>query len=580
VPQTKENPNWFRFLIIVLCIFLFCAGIVQLLTSLNPFPNDDAFVYYNYAQNITEGRPFAYDIRNIPSEGFTSLLYLLLLTPFEFFKFNMTFASLLINLIAIIGMIIVAGKLVRVSNLLTKESTLVLLAVFWVWLVNDVNVKVILESGLETMLGPLIVLLAVLALVYSGIPPYTHRGVNAFFILLFMAYITRPESMIFMALAGLPILLINKTSRKEILRKLIVFTIIFTAYHILKFFIFGDIMPTGFYRKVSSGSGFGYVGEWIHTYKTWIKLLAIEILVVFVYSARKGQLRLIFSHWLWFLMSVTTMTLLFFTQTRPLVGEGFRFLITPLCLVYFLVSLLTLWLLEHISISDGLKKTLYLGSLLLLVTLSGMNSIAKIKNISTWDELNIYSKVKRETERHLYLKLGYYLHDAIPQSDDVTLVFGDAGAIPYSFGGRFIDFNGLTEPAIAHLFQQPDGPEKTRTYIDYILSQQPDVIVLAWGDLESDGTWSTERVNHSPFRKDIPIEIYKAYQKYGIVYQCSIRLYYDLHIGLWDKSPYYKALQTAFSNYCIENGYVLPDGLIVSNGVEKVVFPSDYLLKE
>ena len=43
------------------------------LASIRLETNDDVFVYFNYARNFCDGRPFAYDPRNLPSEGFTSL---------------------------------------------------------------------------------------------------------------------------------------------------------------------------------------------------------------------------------------------------------------------------------------------------------------------------------------------------------------------------------------------------------------------------------------------------------------------------------------------------------------------------
>ena len=78
-----------------------------------------------------------------------------------------------------------------------------------------------------------------------------------------------------------------------------------------------------------------------------------------------------------------------------------------------------------------------------------------------------------------------------------------------------------------------------------------------------------------PDRQTIPLDVYKAFQEYGIVYSCSINLYYDLHIGLWRLSPNYKKLQNAFLSYCAQNGYVLPYGLIISNGSQEYIFLSD-----
>ena len=572
--QMLTKLGWSQILLI-LSLFVIGLAVVQLISSLDPQTNDDAFVYYTYARNLTEGRPFSYDVRNIPSEGFTSLLYLLLLTPFEFFKTNMTFASVLINLVAIAVTMIAMGKLVRVTNLLTRESTLVFLALLCVFIVYDVNVKASLEWGLETMLGPLITVLAGIALVYSGIAPYNNRGVTAFFVFLFFAYIIRPESMIFIAAAGLPLLLKNKSSRKEIIKKSIIFAGFFTAYHILKLLYFGDIMPTGFYRKIIGGSGYAYVLEWISAYKIWLLMLGVLVIGNLVYSILRRKWLLIHTQWVQFFVIITITTLLFFTQTNPLVGNGYRFLMIPIFVLYILLSLLLVWFLDQIIIGASYKKKVYLGLLFVLLFFCGINVYSGIKKTNIIDSLNIYSKSVRATQEHKYLQFGNYLHSAIPNPENITLVFGDAGAIPYSFGGRFIDSNGLTEPAIAHLFLEPDGDKKTQAYVDYILSQHPDIVVLAWGENPKNGIWFPYQNAHSPFKQATPIDVYKAYQEYGIVYSCSISLYYDLHIGLWNKSPNYSTLQKVFRSYCDMYGYVLPNGLTISDGSQQVLFPND-----
>ena len=575
--KTVKELGRYRIILLLLAVLIFCIGFINLLDSLNPLTNDDAFVYYNYARNFVEGRPFAYDVRNIPSEGFTSLIYLLLLTPFEFFKINMTFASILINLIAIGGVVFTLGKLIKTSKMISFEGMLAFLTIYWICIINDQNIKTGLEWGLETMLGPLITSFAGIALNRSIVLPYNRRAINTFFVFMFLAYLIRPESMIIIALAGLPILLLNKPSRKEMITKTIIFAFFFILFHLLKYLLFGDIMPTGYYRNVSGNSEFGfrYVTEWIYAYRGWIVSLIIVIVMNVIYSINRHRWPLISSKWLLFLSSIMLLTILFFTQTHPLIGIGYRFLITPIFLLYFLLVFLLLYLLDHSNFLLRSRKPLFLGIMVSLTIFVAIDTYSDFSKSDFHNSLDIYSKSEKATEEHEYLRLGYYLHNSIPQAEDITLVFGDAGAIPYSFGGRFIDSNGLTEPAIAHLFQQQDGPQKNEAYIRYILSQQPDIIVLGVGDLQADGTWHPYANEHSPFKQALPIEVYQAYQEYGIVYSCTVKLYYDVYIGLWEKSPNYSILQTAFRSYCSENGYVSPDGLIINDGIHKVSFPLD-----
>lgn len=569
------HPKWQSGILLVFLLFVLVIGTVWLLYALDPQTNDDAFIYYNYARNFVEGRPFAYDSRNIPSEGFTSLLYLLLLVPFEYFKVNLTFASTLINLVAILGILITIYKLLQITKSLSKAGTCVLLAAMIVFITLDENIKTGLEWGLETMLGSLVVFLAAYALAYAMTSEKFQRGIRGFFIILFLAYITRPENMVFLAAIGLPILLLNKRTRKGAFRNLVLFSAFFILYHILKYLIFGDFLPTGFYRKVSAGSGIDYVWGWILAYKFWLLALFLTLLGTLTVSRFRKSSTLRITPWLWFLMLVSVLTLLFFTQTRPIIGIGYRFLITPIFVLFFATSLLVVRFLDLSMKFDNLKSLLVFVSLLTLAS-AGLIGFSSIHLDGLAQGTNILAKSRSATAEHKYLQFGNYLKNAIPDAEDVTLVFGDAGAIPYSFSGRFVDSNGLTEPEIAHLFQMPDGPQKARVYSDYILSQQPDIVVLArTGEMKADGIWYETPNEHSPFRGIMPASVNEAYLDYGIVYSCSLRLYMELHIGLNSNSPYYDTLQKALLPYCEKNGFILADGLTASDGVKAVHFPRD-----
>ena len=80
--------------------------------------NDDTYIYFNYAKNLVAGRPFAYDPRNIASEGFTSAIYLLLLVPLEAAGINMMFAAVILNLAAIALIIYLGYQVLRADRVL------------------------------------------------------------------------------------------------------------------------------------------------------------------------------------------------------------------------------------------------------------------------------------------------------------------------------------------------------------------------------------------------------------------------------------------------------------------------------
>ena len=154
----------------------------------------------------------------------------------------------------------------------------------------------------------------------------------------------------------------------------------------------------------------------------------------------------------------------------------------------------------------------------------------------------------------------------------MTLVFGDAGVFPYVLGSRFVDANGLTEPYLARLFREPNGPEKARKFADYVLSWQPDIIIFAFGEAD-DGRWVSMDNDHSPFLGPTPMSVFRAYRDYGVGYVCTAHAYYDLHFGVRQTSKYFEPASAALLEYCGQNGLVLDDGLAVTLDGEEVHFP-------
>ncbi len=562
--QTNDKKN-LSYLPLIYGMFFILLGLL-LLIRYQPFANDDVFIYFNYARNMAEGRFFAYDVRNIPSEGFTSLLYLLLLTPFEFFNINMMFATFIINLMAIILTCYLFYRLLIQMQILSSSGVMLVIAVFVAILMSDPNIITNLNWGLETFLSPLIVFSAALAIAYACPPHADKRAVNAFFVLLFLAYLIRPETIAFLGLFGVPILYSIKPHRKQVIVALIGFGVVFVTYHALKYLIFGDILPTGFYRKVGGETlgGLRYVLNWMIDH-------SIPVMICVILTVIVPDFRAVFKRRsVWLLLGVSLVTLLFFIGTNPLIGTGYRFLMNVTFTLYSLIAVgVGLFVEKRLNLSDKFLTRALAGITVVFVLLMPV-----IADGNLLKAINIYARADRSVSQHFYVQFGEYLHQSLSTPEEITLVFGDAGAIPYALQGTFIDTNGLTEPPLARLFRQPDSPEKIATYVDHILSYDPEIVVLAWG-ATAEGVSQTQVNTHSPFDVPTPIELYTAYDDHNIIYACSLEFYYDLHIGLWRDSPHYDELNAAISTICDEQGYILENGLTITDGNLSIRFDVD-----
>ncbi|HRF97711.1 MAG TPA: hypothetical protein PLZ51_21035, partial [Aggregatilineales bacterium] len=148
----------------------------------------------------------------------------------------MSFASMLINLSAIFITVGAISHLTVITGLFKKNTMLIFACALWILIVNDTNILKNLNLGLETMLGPMIVVLAGWAVWGTSSPNgiYQKRSLNAFFIILFLSYLIRPESMIFIAIVGIPLLVNKSVPISLVIKKTFFFGVVFVAYHLLK----------------------------------------------------------------------------------------------------------------------------------------------------------------------------------------------------------------------------------------------------------------------------------------------------------------------------------------------------------
>ena len=260
------------------------AALVAIAARTEFFANDDTYIYFNYAKNFVAGRPFAYDPRNIASEGFTSAIYLLLLVPFEAAGINMMFAAVILNLAAIALIFYLGFRVLRADRVLEGGFLLIAVSLFALFMARDTNIPTIVGRGLETMLGPASVLWAILHLarVHQADDEATRRrAVTMFLVASFLSFLIRPENIVLLAAAGV-LLLVAMWRRGQLaalLARLGMFVAALAVYFSGKLLLFGDLMQTSYYRKMrADGAGTEYVLGALADYWRWI-LYAVVLAV-------------------------------------------------------------------------------------------------------------------------------------------------------------------------------------------------------------------------------------------------------------------------------------------------------------
>lgn len=95
-----------RWLTLAALVAALALGVVAALATVHTKWNlvfDDAFITYRYAKNLATGHGITWNLQERPTEGFTSLLHVLLLGPLLALRFEPLLATRVISVIAMLG---------------------------------------------------------------------------------------------------------------------------------------------------------------------------------------------------------------------------------------------------------------------------------------------------------------------------------------------------------------------------------------------------------------------------------------------------------------------------------------------
>lgn len=523
---------------------------------------DDSFIYFNYARNFAEGRPFAYDPRNIPSEGFTSILFMLMLVPPTHLGINPLFASALFNILALALSIVWLTQAVRSTVTLTPLFATMFPLFLTAGILSDSNIRSLVFSGFEAVFGLLWVTGMIISVLYAldrnRLKQSRYRWVIVLSIITIVAHFVRPEYLI-LGVASIIILALFFPDKRFIFKAMMLLIVITALYYLVKILTFGDIFPTGFYRKVrTTGIGFDHIMNWASSYFFIILLSVITI----IRMTLEKKLPIIVPVALCYLVLI----LLFYMQATPLMHLKFRFLIVPIWVLYVTISIGISISLN--SMAPYFKRThlSYVNTTILIMLILVSTSIAVNAKI------DLDQRAQKTIQNHVYMPLVIPWRERLTDPDKITVVHGEAGVFNYVLGTRYIDPYGLAEPSIAHLFRMPDSKNKTDRFVQIILENKPDVVIdYHWNGFVVDlvPIVIAPTNAHSPFQSQIPAAVYEAYRDYGMIYGCTVR---GFHVLLWRESPYgVENLRKIFCSH--PDALYFADGLIVMSEGRSVYFP-------
>ena len=443
-------------------------------------PIDDAFISFRYARHLASGHGLAFNLNEPAVEGYSSLAWVLILAAGARAGIGLPALS------QILGLLLGAGTLL----VLTRRSVLAAagLAVCLPWLYHTVN-------GLETCL------MTFLVAVLTCLPPGTPRRRAAGLLAAALLGITRPEGLLCVLLWAAAVHLADRRVHRFEIRLALAAFATSAAQLAFRLLWYGDwiansarakVLPLGFTlgpglldlgRFLVLGSGGGL-----------LLLLAVAGAGLSIRSDRSDR-------------SVrsddagrhTLARVLFLALFAPALaasgGDSFplwRFYV-PLVPVLFLCA------------AEGLEALLAARpmperTVALLRSLAAAAVLAAL--IVPWR--GFLPEIRREGSwvRH-WERLGLRLAAMLPP--DTTIALCPVGALPYRSGFRTLDMLGLNDPHIARVkpdfsyyypgHQRHDGP--------WILSQRPDLILLANGPVAADPAAPFPWEQVRPYERDL-----------------------------------------------------------------------------
>jgi arabinofuranosyltransferase len=430
------------------------------------FPFDDTYITFRYAANVAHGYGIVWNPSTVlhpagpHTEGYTNFLFMLLLVPFVWMGCDLVIVSQIIGVVAVIISAIAIYRMISNSVPGTRYSILAT-ALFLLDPFTWMNAY----SGMETSLFTMWLLVAVWA--------FIAKRTELAFMLATFAALTRPEG----ALMGMILLLAALIRQRQhpseessatlkdhppvsVLSYWVsAFVLPLVLYAGWKLWYFGNLLPNSFYVKVSQGMestflpGRGtmrifYTGVWY----------LLPLAMIAAWKGRKNAAVQMIALW-----CVLISMFYLFSQLIQNDYQRFTNSIEAMLMVLAGIALGSMTQKRWIA-SVAMIVILTVNSIWSLLVRGGLGYIERQE-----EAMNPYARVAN-------------VFRSIPDHEDVTLAWGDAGRLPYFSGMRWIDPVGLNTNEIAHAHSSSD-------VIAYILSQKPELLIIPL--MHPNGTRST-----------------------------------------------------------------------------------------
>jgi arabinofuranosyltransferase len=428
------------------------------------FSFDDSWIHVQYARTIFEGRPWEY-ARGIPSTGSSGPLWSVVLSPV--FIFGYDHDTVVTSVLIISGVfyfidVFLVGEIIRQH--ISRWEYVILGQVVFVLVPRNAGLML---SGMETPLGMLLILLALLLL-----PRPEKKYDFALGVVAGLAYLCRPEFVLIAALClpirSLVVLYRDKLKKERILTVLMMFAL--AALVVLPWVLYcisatGLPLADSYYSKMRWGVSQDAVDLWdFFWYQVWFPYEPYLIMgfvggvALLVAKRRPYELVLATSLFVLYRLTMPGMSLLF----------AARYLVPLFDLLSIAFTCGIAILIERLIREETLRepreltyRTILVIAITILLFLPSIESNIGYTNIHANQTKNI-----EEMQVHLSL----WIRANVPE--DAVIATYDVGALGFFARGIVLDQYGLVTPPLLHNYTTLSGQaqylkDKNCTYIMY-----------------------------------------------------------------------------------------------------------------
>ena len=537
-PGTHQNDDR-RFIVIVLLIEL--AAILILCSFFFHDRLEDSYITFRYAKHLAQGYGIgAWNTTGEKVEGFSSPGMMLILAAAGSIGLDIEISSKIIGILSFSALCMLLLYLAYFKpqaiikhispQTLILASMLVTLYLPVAWYAG---------SGMETVVFALLTtscLLISFGLIDKAV----------FVVPCFLTAIFRPEGIPFVLLLFLWHIYLNyrdKPRRNKVVLNLALFLTLIIIMFVIRFLIFRDFLPNTYYAKLYGGGwnhivfGLRDIYHWALTNPIWLAAFMIVLLSEIRSYVKNNRL---FNPLIALLLVVQLAALgynVLIGGDNPAAFPFWRHQIHIIAIEALLVGLAVQLIIPRL-------KSLQIVAII-LIALFGNFRVFDIyesrlisdlkKGLADWPRFAIDPPLKYDT----WLKEFVTPH--------TTIACANAGELPFVVDAIHIDLLGLNDRYIARHGQfDPDGPVDSKTDMDYVLSQRPDIISLMYAKFVKEGR---DKYHQARFRKKLI---------WGLI---ENKIFQDEYLFLWN-GPYENFERALFLHKAYWENHPLRDSLI------------------